>query len=58
VDSAGHAPRPRLRITTHAGKNPYSLTRDPRLTQGAIQILRGLSDTERECMFGILLEQP
>lgn len=35
----------------------YSLTRDPRVTQGAIQILRGLSDAERERMFDILLEQ-
>ncbi len=36
----------------------YSLTRDPRVTQGAIQILRRLSDAERERMFDILLEQP
>lgn len=36
----------------------YSLTRDARVAQGAIQILRGLSDAERERMFGILLEQP
>lgn len=36
----------------------YSLTRDARVAQGAILILRRLSDAERERMFVILLGQP
>jgi len=36
----------------------YSLSRDARVSQGAIQILRALSDVERERMFDILLGQP
>jgi tetratricopeptide (TPR) repeat protein len=35
----------------------YTLSRDPRATQGAIQLLRNLSNAERERMFEILLEQ-
>lgn len=36
----------------------YSLSRDARVAQGAILILRRLSDVERERMFAILLGQP